>query len=350
MSITVVESDKSSFDIMSDYLKASNVSNYDFPTKTINESLKDVDARNPSKLTYEQKIDIKKECVYNPMYFFREILNIPYMLHNEYRHFHIAKNTSAKIYLELYAKKSVIDLDPRQTLKTTTSLAIILYKFIFFSQQDIKIIVKNVEIGIRDIEILNNMIDAIPNYILTKDKKLIARTQLSITNNINDNKISIHAIRIKDFDDNAYIDTIYKYYSNFFIGFSATHVLVDDLAFYSCYNVIHKILEIYIHGKAIIDVTSNSCEDSIFLEKYWRCGLHWDESMYDSIPENDTIVLHYEPEELMLWSKIYELYKMLVIHEDSEEELKCFRRELCIRPFDEDFDLKDYISKFKNNM
>lgn len=328
----------------------SYLDNSDWIIKLNNPELANIDPKNESQLSDDQKAAIITECKENPIYFFREILEYPEFGGREFEPFKLTKNTSAKIFLELYCNKGVLDLDPRQSLKTGTALMIILYKFLFSTKEDIKIITKDLNQGLRDLDIIEKTIHHLPKYLLPDNG--IAFRKKSFLNNYNRSEISLFPILLKQFKEGTDQAIIAQHFDIVFVGFIATHILIDDMI-YKWFDLLYRALYAKVYDKkCIIDVIQYLYDKSGFVKDYWYFGTAWDEAFYDKIPNYtsmlDLILLHYEPEELYDLQSIYHLSKCLLVEEDSDDKIfNQFRNELCIRPYDNDFNIRDYYKKLK---
>ena len=307
-----------------------------------------------SNLTKNQKLRIIKECKQNPIYFFRKVLRLNRIScpdnPDDIVNFKVTKNTLAKIYLELYKNASVLDLDPKQSYKTITSLAIITYKYIFNSNEKIYIVAKYNEAAY-DLNIIKRLISSLPSYIqnLVSDYEY---KEKEMYNNYNHNMINIIRVEYSNsfskYEKGSVKSNYYSYLTTR-LG-KATHILFDDLCFHKDFKYVYKNFEVIIGvHKPIVDITSCAF-DTPFIKNKWKELLHWADFLYDYKDNNFSykdkmILLHYNPDELFDKDKIIYLFKCLCGDNYDKESLKQFRYELCIMPFDSHFRIRTYIKK-----
>lgn len=343
------------------YFEELDLNNKYWYTKTINETILYTDIDPYNDLTLEEESLIIRECKSNPIYFFRKVLRLNRISYpdnpDDVVNFKLTKNTLAKIYLELYKKISVMDLDPRQSYKTITSLAIMVYKYIFGTNENMYIIARYNEAAY-NLNIIMRLISSLPHYI----QDLVPHynyKEKEMYNKISNNKINIIRVEynnnFKKYSKSKSKTNYYSYLSDR-IG-KPTHLLFDDLCFHEDFKYVYKAFEIIIDvHHPIVDIASCAFKTK-FIKDKWESLIHWNDLFYDTFDEevsnNDNmILLHYEPDELFTKDDIVSLFVSLIrnINSISKNEAQMFRNELSIKPFDRYFRIQTYITNLRKYM
>lgn len=335
---------------LSEYLIDNNINNYNWFQKLDNDKLANVDPYDEN-LSDEYKILIIEECKSNPIYFFRNVLRLNYISppnkQNEIVNFKLTKNVIAKIYLELYRNTSVMELDPRQSYKTITSLAIIIYKYIFSKDESMYIISYH-STSIYDINIIERLISSLPEYIRSMVYKFKYNDK-NLYNNYNNNLIDIIPVEYSSHKFSNYHEKK-KYYSYLYkeIKHKPTHILFDDLSYRPDFKYVYEAFKLLIDiHNPIVDISSCAYRTEFIRDK-WKSLLHWNEIYYDTTTlYSKMILLHYEPDDLFDKLSILNILKSLChnIDDISKEEMNIFRNEMSIRPFDSHFRIRTYLKK-----
>lgn len=318
-----------SFVILGYQLKSFGISNWQWMLYLKNESLENVDPYDPN-LTRVQKLDILKECIENPIYFFREIFRMP-STDGIVRDLNLNKATAAKLWCQLNLDLPTITMTARQTSKTVVGYGIIVYKFLFEDNQ--RIMVQNKQTGHSKIDMcmIGKILNALPDYIrMYRDYNIQEKTITMLNNSICSNKIRIGKSPRNSKDS----------YENAATGLNETHTMVNDMVdspyFYAWYLRA-------IPSAGMMDINTVYFEESRFLREHWNECVHWNDKFYDATKEDilhlpemrsiKSIFIHYEPAELLPFIAIYRIEKMLDYDGDGVDEEE-WKREMCIHPFE----------------
>ena len=118
-----------SFLEMSQYLKDSGIENNKFMLALLDPDLARIDPHDP-KLNTIMKQKVLRECIYNPWYFFREVVRIPDSGQATGVKFELTRGNLALLFCLMMNLNTFLE-QPRQTGKTISSLCWYLYLFNF---------------------------------------------------------------------------------------------------------------------------------------------------------------------------------------------------------------------------
>lgn len=118
-----------SFLEMSQYLKDSGIENNKFMLVLLDPDLARIDPHDPS-LNRILKQKVLRECIYNPWYFFREVVRIPDSGQASGVKFELSRGNLALLFCLMMNLNTFLE-QPRQTGKTISSLCWYLYLFNF---------------------------------------------------------------------------------------------------------------------------------------------------------------------------------------------------------------------------
>ena len=322
-------------------LKSEGIKNHEWMLRLDNKRLEGID---PYKVKQkEMQALIYNECLSNPLYFFREVFRLPDYGSKEGRiQSYLYRSNAAKIYCYLNGYNT-IDMTSRQTCKSTVDLMILTYELLFGRcyNTTATVIANNRNHATGILDNIWKLIKLLPKYIINGVK--FSKTKL-------ENKFNLNAIEARYPQHENEI-----YYEALTIGLTSKTVYVDDmLMFPSFYILYDKLLPILKSNKGRFAATT-IYKDSKFIESAWKKCKHWKDEYYDYTSEqltlalyspaisrfNNTVLIHYEPEELISISKIRDLWRTLFYDKEA------FRNEMCIHPFDEEFDMDKWLIENK---
>ena len=313
-----------------------------------------------SNMTDCFKYSFIRECRENPIYFFSRVLhtNSPSNINipgNKGNRFAISKASAAKIFLELYHNKSVIDFCSRRSNRTTTSLGIILYKLLFRRDETIYVLADTAEEVVNMIDELNYMVDNLPKYFNTLNGVITKARSISngyMVHNNNNSRVFFKYLngdlRFAEYKDNKdRSDHIASYYSTLFNAIGVNHIFIKNSSNYitdigSFYNKLHTTLP-----EVTIDIVNTMDNESETIKNVWDNYKHWDDTLIDnmdSIKDNDLIVLHYEPQYIMDKIKLIHLYESILNLKNKD-----IRNILSIDPFSTDYRLSEWLARVRLN-
>lgn len=318
--------------------KSEGILNWNWILYTNNQDVCKLDPYD-TNLSMEDKLIIVLECFKNPIYFFREILKIPTMDGGSIR-FPINKGSAAQIFLNLYRDKSCIDLYCRQSLKTITALSIMIYEFIFDKSKSLRIQSFYNTDAKRDLVMLTKIMNLLPDYITfwRKYNKEIKNVSM-IRNPVNDTTITTGKGIRNSMESFECAGT----------GFNSNFALLDDIACKEYFKYyMNRIAAACNALKSILNIPS-IVSDTEWLHYIWDCALHWNDKYYDYSKDNfdyfasnfisNIILIHYEPEDILTKEQIRHNYLLL-------QDKEIFRNEMCIKPFDDNFNIDEYIEEY----
>lgn len=153
-----------SFLKLAEIYRRMGIKNYAFCLTLLNPELELVDPHSKD-LTDEQKTLIALECMFNPWYFFREVLKIPPRGAGEPMQFEAKRGNIALIWLYLNHIDSSLT-QPRQTGKTTGAHAISIYLMIILCEHSmINLLTKDDKLRTESIKDLKRMRSYLPPYL-----------------------------------------------------------------------------------------------------------------------------------------------------------------------------------------
>ena len=118
-----------SFLEVSQYLKDSGIMNHKFMLVLIDPDLARIDPHDPN-LSTMMKTKVLKECLYNPWYFFREVVRIPDSGQATGVKFALSRGNLALLFCLMMNLNTFLEM-PRQTGKTIGVLTVLLHWYQF---------------------------------------------------------------------------------------------------------------------------------------------------------------------------------------------------------------------------
>ena len=331
-----------SFVSVSKKLKAKDITNHNWLLYLDNEELQGIDPYSPN-LTQIQKYKILIECIQNPIYFYREVIRIPYV-DGSYLPLVLNLNIAARLYCSILGIPT-LEMDCRQSFKSHTSLCIMVYKFLFNVDKEMGIQSKDILSSKRYLAAISAMINHLPDYF--RNYKEYSKNSVSLTileNNVFNNRILV--LRSPKQSQESY-----DIAGNSILG---SYTLIDDISFSPYFGDYMKSAWPKIHNYNIEYTITTGYYNTKTLNKMWFGYYHWNDNYYDmnpfdlvKLPSNhEPFIIHYEPEELLEKDQLRSLIKCLAYGPVDDTVLNRVRSELCIRPFDDtyEFKLEDYMS------
>ena len=154
-----------SFLEVSNYLKETGIGNYRFMLVLLDPDLARIDPHDPS-LNSIMKQKVLRECIYNPWYFFREVVRIPDSGQKTGVKFELTRGNLALLFC-LMMNLNIFLEQPRQTGKTISSLAWYLYLFNFgTANAEMTFLNKKFEDSKLNLQRIKDIRELLPSYLV----------------------------------------------------------------------------------------------------------------------------------------------------------------------------------------
>ncbi len=153
-----------SFLEVSQYLRDSGVENYRFMLVLLDPDLARIDPYDPS-LNTMMRTKVLKECLYNPWYFFREIVRIPDSGQATGVKFALSRGNLALLFCLMMNMNTFLEM-PRQTGKTISSLCWYLYLFNFgTANAEMSFLNKKLDDSKLNLQRIREIRELLPSYL-----------------------------------------------------------------------------------------------------------------------------------------------------------------------------------------
>lgn len=153
-----------SFLEMHKYLEDSGIQNNKFMLALLDPDLASIDPYDPN-LSRQMKTKVLRECLYNPWYFFREIVRIPDSGQASGVKFELSRGNLALLFCLMMNLNSFLEL-PRQCGKTISSLCWYLYLFNFgTANAEMSFLNKKLDDSKLNLQRLREIRDLLPSYL-----------------------------------------------------------------------------------------------------------------------------------------------------------------------------------------
>lgn len=153
-----------SFLEMHKYLEDSGIQNNKFMLALLDPDLARIDPYDPN-LSRQMKTKVLRECLYNPWYFFREIVRIPDSGQASGVKFELSRGNLALLFCLMMNLNSFLEL-PRQCGKTISSLCWYLYLFNFgTANAEMSFLNKKLDDSKLNLQRLREIRDLLPSYL-----------------------------------------------------------------------------------------------------------------------------------------------------------------------------------------
>lgn len=153
-----------SFLEVSQYLKDSGIENYRFMLVLLDPDLAKIDPYDPS-LSTMMRTKVLKECLYNPWYFFREIVRIPDSGQATGVKFALSRGNLALLFCLMMNMNTFLEM-PRQTGKTISSLCWYLYLFNFgTANAEMSFLNKKLDDSKLNLQRIREIRELLPSYL-----------------------------------------------------------------------------------------------------------------------------------------------------------------------------------------
>ena len=146
------------------YLEDSGIQNNKFFLALLDPDLARIDPHDPM-LSTQYKTKVLRECLYNPWYYFREVVRIPDSGKASGVKFKLTRGNLALTFCQMMNMNIFLE-QPRQTGKTISSLCWYLYLFNFgTANAEIDFLNKNLEASKLNLQRIKDIRDLLPTYL-----------------------------------------------------------------------------------------------------------------------------------------------------------------------------------------
>lgn len=185
-----------SFLEMHKYLEDSGISNNKFMLALLDPDLARIDPYDPN-LTRSMKTKVLRECLYNPWYFFREIVRIPDSGQATGVKFELSRGNLALIFCLMLNINTFLE-QPRQTGKTISSLCWYLYLFNFgTANAEMSFLNKKLDDSKLNLQRVREIRDLLPSYLKMDQAFAPDGSKVKGKNNVETLQHPVNANRIR---------------------------------------------------------------------------------------------------------------------------------------------------------
>lgn len=185
-----------SFLEMHKFLEDSGISNNKFMLVLLDPDLARIDPHDPN-LSRQAKTKVLRECLYNPWYFFREVVRIPDSGQATGVKFELSRGNLALIFCLMLNLNTFLE-QPRQTGKTISSLCWYLYLFNFgTANAEMSFLNKKLEDSKLNLQRIREIRELLPPYLKMDQAFAPDGTRIKGKNNVETLQHPVNANRIR---------------------------------------------------------------------------------------------------------------------------------------------------------